>query len=125
MNHRKAVKYLKDFNNKINPEHDLSIFWVNSVPEGDMEALTQVQLKPPYFSTMQEPFELRGTHIELNKLLKAVGWAETGGHAKQRIQEGEILRNNAIETRVRAKLVHGDVIECDGLSVRIQAAEER
>jgi len=66
-----------------------------------------------------ETFQIRGDHIELNKLLKVLGWAETGGHAKLLIQEGEVLRNNAIETRVRAKLVAGDVIELDGQAVHL------
>ena len=58
-----------------------------------------------------ETFELRGDYIELNKLLKILGWAASGGQAKLIVQSGEILRNGAVETRVRAKLVAGDKIE--------------
>ena len=57
-----------------------------------------------------ETFELRGDYIELNKLLKILGWVASGGQAKLIVQNGEILRNGAVETRVRAKLVAGDRI---------------
>ena len=57
-----------------------------------------------------ETFELRGDYIELNKLLKILGWAASGGQAKLIVQNGEILRNGEVETRVRAKLIAGDQI---------------
>lgn len=56
-------------------------------------------------------FELRGEFIELIGLLKATGIAQTGGHAKMIVENDEVLRNGEIETRKRAKLVVGDVIE--------------
>ena len=71
-----------------------------------------------------ESFEIRKNHIELNKLLKVLGWASTGGHAKQLIQEGHVLRNNALETRVRAKLVAGDIIELEGQQVQLLAGSD-
>lgn len=71
-----------------------------------------------------ETFEIRKTHIELNKLLKVLGWASTGGHAKQLIQEGHVLRNNALETRVRAKLLAGDIIELEGQQVQLLAGSD-
>ena len=73
----------------------------------------------------EEPkiFELRGDYIELNKLLKRVGWTQTGGHAKIVVQSGEVLRNGEVETRVRAKLVPGDVIEWEGQTLRVSRAK--
>jgi len=56
-------------------------------------------------------FELRGEFIELIGLLKATGVAQTGGHAKMIVENEEVFRNGELETRKRAKLVVGDVIE--------------
>lgn len=55
-------------------------------------------------------FKIKGEYIELIALLKAIGIAETGGHAKHLVDEGEVTRNGEIETRKRAKLIPGDVI---------------
>ncbi len=55
-------------------------------------------------------FKIKGDYIELIALLKAIGIAETGGHAKHLVEEGEVTRNGEIETRKRAKLIPGDVI---------------
>lgn len=55
-------------------------------------------------------FKIEGPFIELTGLLKATGIAETGGHAKQIVEEGLIVRNGEVELRKRAKLVVGDVI---------------
>ena len=59
---------------------------------------------------MQE-FELTSEYIELVKLLKITGIAETGGHAKILVDEGEVLLNGEPESRKKAKLRAGDVIE--------------
>jgi len=40
------------------------------------------------------------------------------------IQDGLVLRNNAIETRVRAKLKAGDVVEFEGEKVTLRAAHQ-
>lgn len=67
---------------------------------------------------MQE-FQIKGPFIELIGLLKALGIAETGGHAKAIVEEGEVLRNGEVELRKRAKLVPGDLIEIDGLQIKL------
>lgn len=67
---------------------------------------------------MQE-FQIKGPYIELIGLLKALGIAETGGHAKAIVEEGEVLRNGEVELRKRAKLVAGDLIEIDGLQINL------
>ena len=61
----------------------------------------------------QTQFAIEGDYIELIGLLKATGIAQTGGHAKQIVDEGLILRNGEMEMRKRAKLVPGDVIVVD------------
>jgi ribosome-associated protein len=55
-------------------------------------------------------FELTEEYIELIKLLKVLTLAQTGGHAKMIVDNGEIMRNGEREFRKRAKLVKGDVI---------------
>ena len=56
-------------------------------------------------------FTIEGEHIELIQLLKAIGLAKTGGHAKMIVNEALVNRNGEIETRKRAKLISGDIIE--------------
>lgn len=56
-------------------------------------------------------FSIEGDYIELLGLLKVTGIAQTGGHAKMIVEDGEVIRNGELETRKRAKLVIGDIIE--------------
>ncbi len=67
---------------------------------------------------MQE-FKIEGDHIELIQLLKVLGIASTGGHAKHIVDEGEVIRNGEVELRKRAKLIPGDVIEVDDITVKL------
>lgn len=62
-------------------------------------------------------FKIEGEYIELIQLLKAIGIAGTGGHAKMIVDEEMVLRNGELETRKRAKLVPGDVIEVHQIKV--------
>jgi ribosome-associated protein len=65
-------------------------------------------------------FELTEEYIELIKLLKVLTLAQTGGHAKMIVDNGEVMRNGEREFRKRAKLVKGDVIViADQISVEI------
>lgn len=64
-------------------------------------------------------FTLTTEYIELMKLLKLLRIAQTGGHAKIIIEDGEVVRNGEPEFRKRAKLVKGDVIEVMGETVKI------
>ncbi|RPD97947.1 RNA-binding S4 domain-containing protein [Aureibaculum marinum] len=70
---------------------------------------------------IEKKFELRSdqAYIPLNKLLQVLGYAQTGGHAKLIIQNEEVLVNNLIETRVRNKLVQGDVVNIQGTLIEI------
>lgn len=67
---------------------------------------------------MQE-FNLTSDYIELVKLLKITGIAETGGHAKILVDEGEVLVNGKPELRKKAKLRTGDVIEAMGEKIKL------
>ncbi len=62
---------------------------------------------------MNTEFKIEGEYIELMALLKALGIAETGGHAKYIVDSGIVYRNGQIETRRRAKLVSGDKIKIE------------
>ena len=42
-------------------------------------------------------FKVDGEYIELMALLKAVGIAQTGGHAKMIVDEGNVIRNGEVE----------------------------
>ena len=59
-------------------------------------------------------FKIEGEYIELIGLLKAIGLAQTGGHAKLIVDEQMVLRNGTLETRKRAKLMRGEKIEVYG-----------
>lgn len=64
-------------------------------------------------------FQLNSEYIELVKLLKLLRIAQTGGHAKIIVEEGEVIRNGESEFRKRAKLVKGDVLEIMGETIKI------
>ena len=59
-------------------------------------------------------FKIEGEYIELIGLLKAIGLAQTGGHAKLIVDDQMVLRNGTLETRKRAKLLRGEKIEVYG-----------
>ena len=64
-------------------------------------------------------FEIEGEYIELMGLLKAVGIAQTGGHAKMIVDSGEVIRNGEVELRRRAKCIKGDVIEIENVEYQL------
>lgn len=64
-------------------------------------------------------FTLTEDYIELLKLLKLLRIAQTGGHAKIIVENGEVIRNGEIEYRKRAKLVKGDILEVAGQKIEI------
>lgn len=60
-------------------------------------------------------------YIELIKLLKLLRIAESGGQAKMMVEDGEVRLNGMPESRKRAKLREGDLVEIFGTQIRIQA----
>ncbi|MFK7950444.1 MAG: RNA-binding S4 domain-containing protein [Saprospiraceae bacterium] len=58
--------------------------------------------------------------IELMKLLKFQQIAQTGGHAKILIEDGEISVNGEVEYRKRKKLRDGDVVKFEDIEVKIE-----
>ncbi|MDF3127938.1 RNA-binding S4 domain-containing protein [Kiritimatiellaeota bacterium B1221] len=63
--------------------------------------------------------ELTQAPVELFKILKFEGIAESGGEAKSMIENGHVLLNGKIETRKRKKIVSGDLIEVNQESLKI------
>lgn len=57
--------------------------------------------------------------LTLQDFLKLEGLVETGGEAKFRIQNGEVLLNGEIETRRRKKLYQGDIIEIHDVKIEV------
>ena len=67
-------------------------------------------------------FNLNGAEfIELIKLLKLLHFAQSGGHAKIMVDEGEVKLNGEMEYRKRAKLRPGDVVETSGKKISIKS----
>jgi ribosome-associated protein len=69
---------------------------------------------------MEQVFKIEGEYIELIQLLKAIGLANTGGHAKMIVDEEMVVRNGEVETRKRAKLIAGDIIEITGNKIILE-----
>lgn len=65
--------------------------------------------------------ELRGDYIELDKLLKATGLADSGGQARALITAGEVTVDGQVELRKTAKMRAGQVVEFRGQRVRVTA----
>ena len=68
---------------------------------------------------MEEFPLLKFEYVELYKLLKILNWVNSGGEAKQFIEEGAVSVNGEVETRKRKKLVIGDRISYAGHSAQI------
>ena len=58
--------------------------------------------------------------IKLDALLKFASLAETGGEAKQLIQDGEVLVNGEVCTMRGKKIRPGDKVELDGQEVIVE-----
>ena len=71
-------------------------------------------------------FELKASedNISLIQLLKVVGLARSGGEAQQLVKQGLVKLNGQNESRKRAKIRKGDVIECLGKKIIVTQALE-
>lgn len=67
-------------------------------------------------------FQLRGEFVELCNLLKLVGVADSGGRGKALVAAGEVRLDGQVESRKTAKIRAGQVVECQGVQIRVQAA---
>lgn len=62
--------------------------------------------------------------IRLGQFLKLAGLVDTGGEAKMRVQNGEVLVNGEVDTRRGRQLVPGDLVEMAGVVARVAVADE-
>jgi ribosome-associated protein len=69
-------------------------------------------------------FKLKEDYIELIRLLKYMRLAETGGHAKIMVDEGMVMLNGEVESRKRAKIRVGDIVEVEGQQIKIIASPD-
>jgi len=69
----------------------------------------------------KDNFTLRPTDefIELFKLLKLKDLAQSGGHAKMMISDGQVKVNGEQELRKRRKLRKGDVVEIEETHIEV------
>ena len=56
-------------------------------------------------------------YIKLDALLKFAGAVETGGEAKQAVQEGEVMVNGEVCTMRGKKCRPGDVVVLNGMRI--------
>lgn len=68
-------------------------------------------------------FQLRGEYIELDKLLKATGLAESGGRARVMITEGQVQVDGQPESRKTAKIRAGQSVQLAGELIVVLPAE--
>lgn len=54
-----------------------------------------------------ENFKLSQEYIQLNQLMKVMGWVQTGGEANVLIDEGLVSVNGNVELRRRNKIYTG------------------
>lgn len=66
-------------------------------------------------------FELgnEAEYIELIKLLKVKDIASSGAEAKMMVNDHLVKVNGNLETRKRAKLREGDIVEIEGRAIQI------
>ena len=68
---------------------------------------------------MKQEFQIKGELITLDALLKAVGAADSGAHAKAMVAEGLVRVDGEVELRKTRKLRGG--VELEGLTVVLKA----
>lgn len=70
---------------------------------------------------MGATFGVRGDHIRLDQLLKALGWVGSGGEAHAAVEAGLVRVDGKLETRKRAKLRVGQKVALADETVELVA----
>ena len=83
----------------------------------------KLKLKPAKNSPL-ELYDIREDYIRLDALLKFSAAAETGGEAKQMIQEGEVSVNREICTQRGRKIRSGDIVRASGRVMTVRTRPE-
>lgn len=68
-----------------------------------------------------QTFKVKGEFIQLNQLIKAVGWTENGAAANNLIDTGQVKVNGVVEYRKRNKLVAGDKVSFKDQQIELSA----
>lgn len=66
-----------------------------------------------------EEFRIKDDFIKLGQVLKAANMVSNGADAKFLIQDGEVKVNGETETRRGRKIHDGDIVEYNGMEVKI------
>jgi ribosome-associated protein len=66
-----------------------------------------------------EIFEIHTEYIQLNQLLKASGWCETGAQANEAIENGAVKVNDKVELRKRNKLYKDSIVQFNKQKIKI------
>lgn len=67
-----------------------------------------------------EKIQINGDFIKLDSLLKFAGVTETGGVAKDIIQEGKVKYNGQVCLMRGKKVYRGDVVTIDQISLSLE-----
>ncbi|MBS3915179.1 MAG: RNA-binding S4 domain-containing protein [Bacteroidetes bacterium] len=66
-----------------------------------------------------EEHAIHSEYIQLNQLLKLLGWAENGAQANAMIDEGLVMVNGIKELRKRNKIYPGMKVQLDDNSIMV------
>ena len=69
-------------------------------------------------------FELEGTYVELNMLLKLTGLCDSGGAGKAIVATGAVKVDGVIELRKTCKIHAGQMVTIDDTEIRVLADPE-
>lgn len=69
---------------------------------------------------MEIEFELNTEYIELNKLLKIVGFCGSGGQAKAVVADGLVKVDGQVELRKRCKIKKNQKVEFEGQVILVK-----
>jgi len=67
-----------------------------------------------------ETFKIKGEYIQLNQLIKVMGWCDNGSEANDLINNGLVKVNGVVEHRKRNKLTVGSEVEFNNQLVLIK-----
>ncbi len=66
-------------------------------------------------------FELQGTYVELNMLLKLAGLCDSGGAGKAIVASGAATVDGVIELRKTCKIHAGQTVRIDDIEIHVVA----
>lgn len=69
-------------------------------------------------------FELEGTYVELNMLLKLTGLCDSGGAGKAIVATGAVKVDGVTELRKTNKIHAGQVVTIDDIEIHVLAESE-